>query len=603
VPDWLKTNTGVLPETPAPAEAVPDWLKQNTGPLSAPFGEPAAPSEDMPDWLRQATSPLPSEPAAPAKPKGTAPFTLPIDSPEAAPEAPTEWAVPAAADETPNWLKALGAEAAPAPSAREAAAPEPVAAAPAASSEPDWLAALREQTASASTETLLPATAPFGEPPAPPAEEAPPIIPASAEPDWLAALRATPTAAEDAAPLPSIELAQGELPQWLAAMRPVDVQPTDIEKEVDDYQETVGVLTGMKGVLRAEPSVVLPGRSATQVHALHISKEQNTNAEMLAGMLAADRAVTPAAKRRTRGLPWERWVITLVLLIGLLAPVLTYRDGTSQVFIPPSTLAPQEVIDAKDFINTTLTTEKPVLVAFDYEPSQAGEMDPIAEALVSNLMRRGLRIAGLSTSVAGAGVAEAVLNRLANDEFLRGNAPNNYRNYGELYVNLGYVPGGPVGILQFSLNPQSVIRSDYRAQYMQSTELWTQAPITGVTSLEGFGAVIVLSAAPEDARAWIEQTQASQTPLVLAVSGGAGPMVRPYYEGDRERIRGFMSGPLSAVQYTYVAGAPTDGQALQAMSLRWQMLGGGLLSSALLLGFGALAYGLARLLRRQKVRA
>jgi hypothetical protein len=627
-PDWLKESASPA----APEAEVPDWLREATGPLpelpatppkaTAPFTAPLE-EADVPDWLQQATGPLSSTPSTTG---GTAPFSTPI-------EAEPEWAQAAtpAADETPDWLKSLGAEMAPAESAapsagfapaepasvepdwmRDIGQPTPPATPPAtpsepaagAGAEPDWLASLRQDAsvgAAATAASLLPATAPFGVPPAPEEQPAAAPTPSGAEPDWLAALRAAPPSEPESPTGAPLELAQGELPSWLSAMRPVDVQPSAVEREVDEYQETVGVLTGMKGVLRAEPSVVLPGRSATQVHALNVSPAQQTQAEMLAAMLAEDRAETPAAKRAARRLPWERWAVALVLLLGVLVPPLMYKFEQGLLFPLPRS-SPAEVQVTHDFLNG-VPTEKPVLVAFDYEPAQSGELRPVAEAVLSHLMRRGVRFAAVSTSLAGAGEGGAVLDRLANDPFIRGNAPNTYR-YGETHLNLGYLPGGPVGILQFALSPQMVIRTDFQGNDFAATQgLWAQAPVAGVSSLDDFGAVIVLSAAPDDARAWVEQTQTRRAPLVLIVSGGAGPMVRPYYEADPNRIRGFMAGPMTALQYNVWAKANVSDAAYDEALLRWQMLGGGLLTSALLIMLGALAYGLALAVRRGRVRA
>ncbi|MGQ0601407.1 MAG: hypothetical protein ACT4QE_06885 [Anaerolineales bacterium] len=645
-PDWLKDQTGTL--TPAASEVpdwlkslgsgaaasdTPDWLRDATGPLSsepptptmpktsagtAPFTAPLDDAGDVPDWLKDATGPL----SEPPRPRGTAPFSMPIDAePEATPESPP------IADETPDWLKSLGAEAAPAesgagarpeltPSAepdwmRDVAAPTAAAAsvAAAASEEPDWLASLRQEArleAGRSAEPSLPATSPFGVSLTPDEQPAAPVSPSGAEPDWLAALRAAPPSEPDSPTGPPLELAQGELPTWLSAMRPVDVQPTEVEREVDEYQETVGVLTGMKGVLRAEPSVVLPGKSAAQVHVLRVDAAQKTQAAMLAAMLAEDRAGAPAAKRAARKWPWERWVVSLALLLGVLIPAAILKSPPDsilygQVFPLPKT-APAEVRDTHDFLNG-LPTDKPVLVAFDYEPAHSGELRPVAEAVLSHLMRRGSRFAAVSTSLAGAGEGDAVLDKLANDPFIRGNAPNTYR-YGETHLNLGYLPGGPVGILQFSLSPQSVLRTDFHDNaFADDGGLWAQPPLAGVGVLDDFGAVIVFSATPEGARAWVEQTAGHAAPLVLVVSGGTGPMVRPYYEADPTRIRGFMSGPLTALQYNVRAQANISDAAYDETLLRWQMLGGGLWASALLLLFGILAYGLAMMIRWQRVKA
>jgi hypothetical protein len=119
-----------------------------------------------------------------------------------------------------------------------------------------------------------------------------------------------------------------------------------------------------------------------------------------------------------------------------------------------------------------------------------------------------------------------------------------------------------------------------------------------------------VSAAPEDARAWIEQTQGQSTPLILAVSAGSAPLVRPYYEADQAaaaqeqrapRLRGFVSGATGAMQYQKQAGVYGD-VAPELMMDRWAMLGGGLLTIALLLVLGNLIHGALQALRRPPAR-
>lgn len=621
MPDWLKTATGPLKEHPvelAPNEDLPDWLRTATGPLketsapeaapipgTAPFAEPTAlPSEGLPDWL-SGLAPAAGLAADEDRPALSASAPLPaiLPSGDEPPDLLTSLrgsAAPAAEDDQPDWLKSLGlpeaAEDAPRGAGLAAAAPaeeepdwmrslrsdSPPAEAAPAEPEPDWLAALRTEPG-ASAASVEPAISPFA---AEPAAE-----PAANEPDWLAGLR--PSAPAPAAPLAGAGgpgLAQGELPSWLAAMRPVDIQQSTAEPEVDEYEETVGVLAGMRGVLRAEPGVVLPGKSAAQVHMLAYTPAQAKQAELLAGILVGDRAA-PAAKGRARALsvPWERWLVALVLVLGLLLPPFALPG-----LFPLPTTIPAETLSAFQAL-AAAPAGRPVLVAFDYEPGQAGELGLIADAVVGHVIRRGLPLVAVSTSLTGAGVAQETLDRLTTRT-----------GYADAvtYLNLGYLPGGPVGIQQFVQFPQSVFRADFagRQTFPAQGDLWSLPLLQGLASLNDFGAVIVLSAAPDDARAWIEQTAGMRAPLVLAVSAGVAPLVRPYVEADQTAARaaqqaphlaGLVSGAAGSVQYEQQAGVFVPDPLL----IRWEMLGGGLLTSALLLVLGNAAHGVRRAVR------
>ena len=113
--------------------------------------------------------------------------------------------------------------------------------------------------------------------------------------------------------------------------------------------------------------------------------------------------------------------------------------------------------------------------------------------------------------------------------------------------------------------------------------------------------MIVISAAPDDARAWIEQTQGTRTPVVLAVSAGSAPLVRSYYEADQAaapaRLAGLVSGLAGALQYQRQAGV-YQAAATDALQLRWEMVGGGLWTTVILLVVGNLIHGVRQALTR-----
>ncbi len=643
LPDWLRTATGPFiteftPPTPPPSqpiepgspeEEVPDWLRKATGSLDAPAPftppapppsqpvEPGSPEEEVPDWLRKAPgsldAPTPSaEPAAGELPDWLRTATGMLAGEPAQPTTPTP--APPEPEGLPDWLKAATGPltAALTPLAvtpgytgvtPQEAPPPPAPVMPEVAGLekgelPDWLRKM--------TGELAP-TVPTAEAPQPVVSETPPASTTApsvleTEPDWLASLREEPEAvaepeAEVAPPAaPPAELAQADLPSWLEAMRPVDVAPTGLERETDDYLESVGVLGGLRGVLRAEPSVVLPGKSATNIHLLNYTDAQSRQAALLTKLVATEApAQVVKARRALSSWPWERWLVTALLLLSLLLTLPGF--GPFEGLFPMPRTAPAEVARAFETINT-LDAARPVLVAFDYEPGQAGEMTPLADVVVGHLIRRGLMIVGVSTQITGAGVAEDELTRLT------GAARGRINDYvrGVHYLNLGFLPGGPLGIRQLIQDPRSVARMGTPA----SGDLWQTALLSGVQSFNDFGAVIVLSHTPDGARAWVEQTRGVAPKLVLVTSASAAPLVRPYSEGGDARIAGFLGGPAAAMQYDTLGGSVFAVERERpAWSRRWDMLGVGLLTVAGLLFFGNLIHGLLRALaqtRRGKAR-
>lgn len=614
LPDWLQRATGpfttefapppppVQPTEPQPVEEIPDWLQRVTGSLVAPSTSTEPVASDLPDWLQRATGSLAGKPAEPA------------------PAAP----VPTEPEGLPDWLKAatgpLTAAFTPVAFTPKEPPPKPPVTPEVPGLEkgelPDWLKPMTGKLPSAVPEVEAPAWPP------PVAEAVPPVIseapPAGvttpsvleSEPDWLASLREEPEPVAGpeavAAPTPPADLAQAELPSWLAAMRPVDVAPTGLDRETDDYLESVGVLGGLRGVLRAEPSVVLPGKSAANIHLLNYTDAQSRQAALLTRLVTVE-APAPAAKTRRAfsAWPWERWLVAGLLILSLVLTLPFGRDAAGQeisgpfagLFPLPRTAA-VEVVRAFETV-ASLDSARPVLVAFDYEPGQAGEMTPLADVVVGHLIRRGLPIVAVSTQVTGAGVAEDELARLT------GAARGRINDYvrGVHYLNLGYLPGGPLGIRQLVGAPRSLARMGLPA----SGNLWETTPLlNSVQSFNDFSAVIVLSHTPDGARAWVEQTHGTTPRLVLVTSAGAAPLVRPYFEGNEARIAGFLGGPAAAMQYDTLGGSVFAVEQERAgWSRRWDMLGVGLLTVAGVLVFGNLIHGVRRGLaqtRRGKAR-
>jgi hypothetical protein len=549
----------------------------------------------MPDWLRA------------MQPGEAAPLTPAAFTPE----------TPLAAEETPAWLSAAGS-AEPAPPAAptfDLGVGE--------SEEPDWLRSVRDETPPVPSK---PGTAPFvsafAEPEVEPPAEA--EVPMGTMPDWLASIQPADMTTIPTSPMPEPEtlpeatppvfgqalgadgLAQAALPSWLQAMRPVEVQQPAVQAVTDTYEETVGVLAGMRGVLQAEPTVALPRKSTVQVHRLEVSQAEAALADLISGMVSDERLAYSTAKRRVQWTPLvERLSVAAVMLVAILiAYFASYFVPGLELFPLPTSVSAE--VEATFNLIEALPTDRPALVAFDYEPGQTGELDPAAMALVTHLLRRGISVVGVSTRPTGPGVAEAVLGQTTDylEETLHITA-----TYGTDYLNLGYIPGGPAGLVQFASDPRLLFRTDFRG----TTDVWQQ-PILGAVKDDAadnigtdFGVIVLVEAAPDTARAWIEQTRGilgdTDTPLVAVVSAGADPLIRPYYVGSGSAhapLRGFVSGAVGATEYQFRAGLFANDNLHVDAQGRWDVLGGGLLMAALILVVGAVVQIAQRAMRTGK---
>ena len=116
-------------------------------------------------------------------------------------------------------------------------------------------------------------------------------------------------------------------------------------------------------------------------------------------------------------------------------------------------------------------------------------------------------------------------------------------------MNLGYLPGGQMGIHAFSQDPRRSTPYLFNSGITESvlfdfnlTPAWTADPWSNITSLSQFTAFVIVTDNADSARAWIEQTSSARgtIPVVVISSAQAAPMIRPYY--DSQQISGMISG-------------------------------------------------------------
>jgi len=537
VPDWLK---GLESETPAAASASDqDWLKGlQAGESELPTqGETAewlkadVPAEEVeiPAWLSGAPT---SEPAVPEE--------------KQPPAVPEQDASRTAFGDVPNWLKAAAPQSyifEEPPVEQEASAPiEP------ASDTLDWLNAYKSDDVPGPPQ-VVPAFS-MDEP-----VEATPLAfmddSQTSEntdalftdmPDWLSNVDESSSSSSTPTPITNADaIAPGDLPSWVQAMRPVDSgipQSSSSSLSSDQTLESRGALAGLQGVLPAVAGFAPTSKPKTYSIKLQASEEQQAHATLLEQILAAETEPVPLtsffALVTSRGL---RWLLAFVLFAGLMT-VLILR---TQIFaMPNGVLVPLEIGGALQ-VAQSIPDGAPVLVAFDYEPARVGEMEAAAAPMFDQmLLLRHPRLTFISTSETGANLTE---------RFISGPLGGHGYQSGVGYLNLGYLPGGQMGIYAFAQNPRKTTEFAFARNLTANTlfdmslaPAWTSDPWSGITSLTQFAAFIIVTDNADSARAWIEQTTSTRgtIPVVVISSAQAAPMIQPYYAS--RQISGLVSG-------------------------------------------------------------
>ncbi|MBC7875533.1 MAG: hypothetical protein H7Y59_00060 [Anaerolineales bacterium] len=533
--------TGIASEAVKSAtnDNVPDWMKG----FQSTESEELVQSE-TPAWLKKEDEPAPSaETEAPA-------WLSSMPATESEPEqAPAQ--DDAAFGDIPSWLKA----AAPQSSLYEESAAEdlPLPASDSSPDSPDWLNTFK------STEISF-----EGPPPAftPDSQSNENIDALFAEmPDWLT--NATdPSPSTSTSPIPAANtdenIAPGELPSWVQAMRPVDTgsarSSSSPSASGDRTLESRGALAGLQGVLPSVPGFTPTSKPKAYSIKLQASEEQQAHAGLLEQILAAETAPVPIASfsalTTSRNLRW-------FLSFALLAVITTVLFMRGQSF-PMPVGVPREINGALQ-VSQSIPEGAPVLVAFDYEPARAGEMEATAAPIFNVLRQPNLTF--ISTNEMGSILAERFISGPLAD-------PD---QSGFQYLNLGYLPGGQMGIRAFAQNPTR-----------------TTPQLVDITSLSQFMALIIITDNADSARAWIEQTSSigNAIPILIISSAQAAPMIQPYYES--QQVGGLVSGLYGgAVFEQNNGGVPGitrtywDAYSIGMLLAMALIVGGGLLNLAL----------------------
>ncbi|MBN2002723.1 MAG: zinc ribbon domain-containing protein [Anaerolineae bacterium] len=559
MPSWLSAEAEI--KTEEEEEALPDWLSGAGEEISeaaqepsfgTPESEAGLEEAELPDWLRGLDEEAPKR--APTAPGAAAAATREEELPDwLQGERPGEElpaglgepiSEPAEAEELPDWLSGLET----APPERESRK-EP---APTRTGVPDWLAAIPQES--------LTTTEPEEE------EEEELSLeeegvgpPAVAEiPDWLSNLTPTPAEGEGMGSPADENLARAQVPTWLQELRPsgtgplpplpegtpVSIPDTElsageaeglIRAEIPDWvqklrptvsadgelqpsaatMEEEGPLAGLSGIIFPKPGIDIPDDFQPQPPPQTpdaILQQAQLWQQLLEQPRGKAHAVSRAHIRPGWGIIAVRFFTVAVLFLAVLAGLLLSGDRLSQA--PPDTARPgvMRMIKAID----TLEPDSTVILAVEYGPAEAPEMQIMVETLLEHLQERHVKLVAVSTLPEGAGIASSLLHtRAITNQLAEGESP--------------YLPGTYNGI----------------AKFLRDVE--KQSPAL----------LLVLSGRAERTRWWIEQNavRVNATPLALGINATTGAVVRPYFDG--EEVRGWVVGFADTMTYRTSRGSST----------------------------------------------
>jgi hypothetical protein len=535
----LKTSA-FTPEY-ADDSGTPEWLRElGVGQNASPDAGEALDQADFPDWLREIKEETENQQ---------------VSVPEAEP-----------ANGTPDWLADALKQTPSEPTPEE---------------EPDWAEGwMAEVQSAAQPEAGEPGPEPedyslddLTGPETPTEQEAQSVGEdglLSTLSDWMAGMAAEQPEVSPAEDQP--DLSPGELPGWLEAIRPTEVEgPSGPMEDVSGAMaENSGPLMGLRGVLSGEPLNIKAGRAAAAYSLkLRVTDEQKQRVTLLERLLAEEPKpkALPAAPIIT-----AQYIFRLLITLILVLPVAWVVVKDDSVMPLPAASTVPGVMAVYQLIED-MPDQTPVLVAFDYEAGYSGEMDAAASEVVRHLMSRRAYLTLASTTATGPALAERFLYNLNQQT---GDQGDPYSDY----ANLGYIPGGSIGLSSLASDLRQVLPYD-----LQGVDVWSGEALNSVYGLADFGMLLVLVNDPELARVWVEQTgpilRQDGTPLVMIASAQAAPLIQPYFAGYPQQVQGLVVGMAGGAAYENAVSAA--GPALQA----WDAFSIGLLASVVVILAGA----------------
>lgn len=340
------------------------------------------------------------------------------------------------------------------------------------------------------------------------------------------------------------------------------------EHEEDTRDEQAGPLVGVEGVLPAELDPFFIHEPVRRSIKLQVTEAQEKQSLLLDQMIKGEiEPQTEVKSSKSASNNILRIGIAIFLLVSILLPLSTRVPAS---ITPPVS---RDSVSANQLIES-IPDGATVLLSVDYEPGLSAEMDAALGSVVDRMMMKDFYLVLVSTVPTGPVQAERLL------AFLNQGGSYQYES-SKNYTNLGYIPGGPVGLLNFAEAPRQVMPYD-----LDGNAAWYSPPLKEISSLSDFDLVVVATENPDRARSWVEQVQPKlgNTPIILVVSRQAEPLVRPYYGSEPSQIQGLVSGfGVGAFHLSSNARAGFS-------SMYWSSLNLALIMGGLLMLIGAVIY-------------
>ena len=359
----------------------------------------------------------------------------------------------------------------------------------------------------------------------------------------------------DLSPIIPIEdrLSKANIPDWIEELKPDELTPEGAAPEAEPVPESAGPLVGIGGVIALQ-SAVTPSYDSILVNQFEVTKEHQQQAALLRQLTQGERKLSSGmtqsdAKTSAR--------VRMALIVALLLVAMAGLFGPSLVTLP--TEPSPALVALHDEL--TAVSNQPVLIAFEYTPAMAGELNAEAETLLATLAENGSPVVAVSQSAAGSTIAATYLP--------------------EDGMQIGMVTGGAAGLRQLA---DCVGGADGCTTLLGREVAPDEQELLGDVAL-----IIVLTGERDSMLNWIEQVGTTTgLPVVAGLTASIAPLAAPYY--DSGQIAGMMVGLTDTAVYQQEWQTEVDDSTLSRLNAHALLQ----LTAALLLIAGGIYYGVIK---------
>ena len=220
-----------------------------------------------------------------------------------------------------------------------------------------------------------------------------------------------------------------------------------------------------------------------------------------------------------------RWIIYLLIFIGVLVPLFTPTTLKVKVEHPTRSLF--------DYIDS-MPQDKALMISIDFDPQSMPELYPMLLALLRHAFTKNIKVIGMGMWQTGIGIGDQALRTVSKEYG---------KEYGKDYAYLGWIYPYIVNILKMGESITEAFPKDY---YGNKTD---ELPIfKNIKNYSNVGLIVSLSAGDPGYMTYVVYANTTYgVKIATGVTGISGADVYPFLQTGQ--LIGSLAGMVGAAEY------------------------------------------------------